>query len=113
MSSSVCEWPGQATGSATVDTTRAECVVVDQPKRFTTPFERRKPGFMNAVVCSCASVKVMIFADCAGQGYLAVGIDAHRQASQFTGSMIAGGVWCGLPGKVLKPTYETFIHLQN
>jgi hypothetical protein len=44
---------------------------------------------------------------------LAVGIDAHRQASQFTGSMIAGGVWCGLPGKVLKPTYETFIHLHN
>jgi len=113
MSSSVYERPGQAAGSAIVDTTRAGYVVVDQPKRFTTPFERRKPGFMNAVVCSCASGKVMIFADCAGQGYLAVGIDAHRQASQFTGSMIAGGVWCGLPGKVLKPTYETFIHLQN
>jgi hypothetical protein len=86
---------------------------VDQPKRFTTLFECRKPGFMNAVVCSCAPVKAKVFGDCASQGYLAVGIDAHRRAWQSTGSMIAGGVWCGLPGEVLKPTYETFIHIQN
>jgi hypothetical protein len=66
MSSSVYERPGQAAGSAIVDTTRAGYVVVDQPKRFTNPFEGRKPGF-----------------------------------------------WCGLPEEVLKPTYETFIHLQN
>jgi hypothetical protein len=58
-------------------------------------------------------LRLMIFADCASQGYLAVGMDAHRTASQFTGSMIAGGIRCGLPGEVLKPTYETFIYLQN
>jgi hypothetical protein len=64
MSSSVYERPGQAAGSDIVDTTRAGYVVVDQPKRFTTPFERRKPGFRNAVISSCASNKAMIFADC-------------------------------------------------
>jgi hypothetical protein len=99
MSSSVCERLGQEAGSATVDNTRAECVGVDQPKRFTTLFEPRKPGFMNVVVCSCASGKAKVFGDCASQGYLAAGIDAHRRASQSTGSMIAGGVWCGLPGE--------------
>ena len=78
-----------------------------------TPFERRKPGFNNGVVCSCASVKAMILANCASQSYLAVSSDVHRRASQFTGSMISGGVCRGLSGEALKLNYETFIHLQD
>jgi hypothetical protein len=41
------------------------------------------------------------------------GTDANRRARRFTGSMIAGGVYRGLPGETLKLTYETYIHLQN
>jgi hypothetical protein len=64
--------------------------------------------------CAPASLlKLMILADCVSQGYLAVSFDIQSRAPQFTGSMIAGGVCCGLPGEALKLTYETFIHLQD
>ena len=108
----MCERPGQASVSATVGTTRT-AYVVDQPKRFGTTFERRKPGVMNAVVLSGTSVIAIMLADCASQGYLAASIDAHRRASQFTGSMIVGSVLCGLPLEALKLTYAKFIHLHN
>jgi hypothetical protein len=43
---------------------------------------------------------------------LAASVDVHRRPPLFTGSMIAGGVCCGLPDEVLKLIYETFIHFQ-
>ena len=69
---------------------------------------------MGSTICFRASVKAMEFADFVSQkGYLAASVDAHRSALPFTGPVIFGRVWRGLPGYALKLTYESFIHLQN
>jgi hypothetical protein len=93
---------------------RADYVVVSQPKRFAAPSDRRLPRFMKEAMCTRPSANAEKFADFACQiGFSAASNDAHQGALRLTPPMIAGRVRPGLVGEVLQLTYATFIHVQN
>jgi hypothetical protein len=68
---------------------------------------------MKAEVCSGRFLKLVIFAECASQGYLGARIGVHGRTLQFTGPMIGGRVLRCLPGEAPRFIYATFIHLWN